>query len=130
MKERAMPIREPEEFHQRFAEAVNSGDLNALSDFYESQARIVPQWSGPPVLGAAAIREHFQSLLALKGRIQVETTTVSKAGDLALLRSKWSVTGVGPAGEPTEMSGESVEVLRRQPDGSWRAVIDLPFGSE
>lgn len=125
-----MPIGEPEEFHQQFAEAVNSGDLNALSDFYEPQARLVPQWSGPPVIGAAAIREHFQSLLALKGRIQVETTNVSKAGDLALLRSKWSVTGVGQAGEPTEMHGESVEVLRRQSDGSWRAVIDLPFGSE
>jgi hypothetical protein len=28
------------------------------------------------------------------------------------------------------MHGESVEVLRRQSDGYWRAVIDLPFGSE
>jgi ketosteroid isomerase-like protein len=35
----------------------------------------------------------------------------------------------GPDGKPATMTGESVEVVRRQPDGSWRAVIDLPFGA-
>jgi ketosteroid isomerase-like protein len=34
----------------------------------------------------------------------------------------------GPDGKPTQMRGQSVEVARRQADGSWLFAIDLPLG--
>ena len=30
--------------------------------------------------------------------------------------------------EPVTMSGRTTDVARRQPDGTWRWVIDAPFG--
>jgi ketosteroid isomerase-like protein len=45
------------------------------------------------------------------------------AGDLGLLLMQWRAPG--PEGEQTALS---VAVLRRQPNGSWRMVIDHPFG--
>ena len=55
---------------------------------------------------------------------------VSRTDDLALLTSKWEVTMTGPDGQRAKMNGQSVEVARRQPDGSWRFAIDMPFGVE
>ena len=43
---------------------------------------------------------------------------------------EWSYTGTGPKGERIELSGESAELARRQSDGTWRYVIDLPMGTE
>jgi len=109
---------------------MNSGDLDTVADLYEPNARFVSKWMDKPVIGVAAIRQHYKNLLTLKGRVEERTTSVSKVGDIALLRSSWTFSGTNPSGEPIEMSGDSVEVLRRQPDGSWRVVIDLPYGSE
>jgi ketosteroid isomerase-like protein len=51
---------------------------------------------------------------------------VVQAGDVALVSGTWTLTG--PDGEPVTMSGRSTDVARQQPDGTWRWVIDVPFG--
>jgi ketosteroid isomerase-like protein len=43
---------------------------------------------------------------------------------------RWQLTATGPDGSPISMTGHSAEVARRQPDGSWRFVIDNPFVAE
>jgi ketosteroid isomerase-like protein len=52
------------------------------------------------------------------------------SGDVALLRSKWSLAGTGPDGKPVAMSGNGTEVVRRQADGTWLFVIDNPAGAD
>ena len=54
---------------------------------------------------------------------------VSQSGDLAVVTAKWDLSMTGPDGKPVNMTGQSVEVVRRQPDGRWLFVIDLPFGA-
>jgi hypothetical protein len=48
--------------------------------------------------------------------------------DIALLASTWSLVGTGPDGKPVRKSGQGREVVRRQPDGTWRFGIDAPNG--
>jgi ketosteroid isomerase-like protein len=36
--------------------------------------------------------------------------------------------GTGPDGKPVKIEGQSAEVARRQPDGTWLFVIDNPHG--
>src|SRR4029450_10309582 len=48
--------------------------------------------------------------------------------DLALTTSKWVLEGIGADGKPARMEGQSAEVARRQPDGTWLFVIDNPYG--
>jgi len=43
--------------------------------------------------------------------------------DTALLSNTWIFEGPGMT-----FSASTAEVARRQPDGSWRYVIDNPFG--
>jgi ketosteroid isomerase-like protein len=51
-------------------------------------------------------------------------------GELALTSSTWSVSGNDADGKAFTANGKSMEVVRRQPDGTWRFVIDNPHGRE
>ena len=91
---------------------------------------MIPQPGAEPIKGTTAIRSALEQFLALKGKVELETKHVVQHGDIALLRSAWRLKGTGPDGKPIEMRHGSAEVVRRQSDGSWRYVIDHPFGSD
>ncbi|HEX2183787.1 MAG TPA: SgcJ/EcaC family oxidoreductase [Rubrobacteraceae bacterium] len=123
-----MDVQSPEEAVRAMVDAFNSRDLDAFMDFYEPGATLVPQ-PGQVASGAAAIRDAMGGFLALKGRMEVEPElAVVQAGDVALVSGSWTLTGHRSDGEPVTMSGRVTDVLRRQPDGTWRWVIDVPFG--
>ncbi len=48
--------------------------------------------------------------------------------DTALLVADWRFHGTAADGSDVATSGTSIEVARRQPDGNWRYLIDLPYG--
>jgi len=116
------------DLHSAFVRAFSSGDLDALMALYEPSAVLVPEPGRPAVTGQA-LRDALQGFLALNATIRLTTEQVMQAGDLVLLRSKWTLTGTGPDGTSVTMAHRSIEVARRQPDGSWRYVIDDPFGA-
>jgi uncharacterized protein (TIGR02246 family) len=124
-----MPARNPEELDRLFSEALNSGNLDALVALYEPQATLTPE-PGQVVTGTQAIREALSAFVAIKPTITLEVKTLAQTGDIALTSAKWALAGTGPDGNQTTMSGHSVEVSRRQPDGSWLFVIDTPWGLE
>jgi hypothetical protein len=60
----------------------------------------------------------LQSFLDLKLQITMEVTAVQNGeGDLALTRTKATASGRDAEGKPVLMSGNTVELVRRQPDG-------------
>lgn len=124
-----MPARKPEEVHRLFSEALNARNLEALVALYEPEASLVPQ-SGQLVTGTDVIRQALSAFLAMKPAITVETRKIIQAGDIALLYSKWALRGSGPDGSAIEMAAKGTEVVRRQPDGTWRLVVDNPYAVE
>jgi len=124
-----MAVKNLQEMHPRFVEVFNAADLPALLALYEPTATFVPQ-PGQSASGLEAVRGALLQYLALKGTLTMETTYAVDSGDIALLRGKWLLRGTGPDGKPLEMRGNSIEILRRQSDGSWRFVIDHPLGAE
>jgi uncharacterized protein (TIGR02246 family) len=121
--------RTPEEVDLLFVKALNAGDIDALMELYEPQASLMPS-PGKVVAGTAAIREGLGAFLAARPNMTMSQRLVSRTEDLALATSKWEATMTGPDGKRAAMNGQSVEVLRRQADGSWRFAIDMPFGVE
>ena len=65
----------------------------------------------------------------MKGKLDLNVTRVLEATDLALVIAAWTFAGTGPDGAPVNLAGTSADVLRCQPDGSWRFVIDNPWGT-
>ena len=124
-----MPAQNPEELHGLFADTLNAGRLDALVALYEPEASLVLQ-PGQLVTGTEAIRQALSAFLAMKPAITVETRKILRAGDIALLYSKWTLSGTGPDGSPIRMAAQGTEVARRQPDGTWRFVIDNPYAVE
>jgi len=122
-----MAARNPEDLDRLFAGALNTGNIEELMELYEPQASLMPS-PGKVVAGAEAIREALAGFIAGKPTMSLSPRVVAKTADLALTTSKWDLTMTGPDGKPAQMSGQSIEVARRGPDGNWRFAIDLPFG--
>jgi uncharacterized protein (TIGR02246 family) len=125
-----MSARRPEDLDRLFAQGLNAGDLEASAALYEPGAALVAQ-PGQTVSGSAAIRDALRGFLGMKPTLTImDVKTLAQAGDTALTTAKWRLTGTGPDGNPVNMSGQSVEVCRRQADGTWRFIIDTPWGLE
>ena len=124
-----MPARRPEEADLLIGEAINAGDLDAAVALYEPEASFVPA-RGQVITGTEAIREVMTGFIAMKPKLTIQVPKVVQVGDIALLYSEWSVTGTGPDGSAINLTGKGREVVRRQPDGTWRFIIDDPNGGE
>ena len=123
-----MSARTPEELNRLWAEYLIAGDLDALVALYEANAMLVAQ-PGKVVTGIEAIREALSGLMAMRPTVNMEVRKVLQTGDIALSFVDWTIAGTGPKGEPVNITTQSSDVLRRERDGSWRLVIDNPWGS-
>jgi len=120
----------PEDAHRLFIDAFNAQDVDALVALYEPDA-VLCNKAGKPVRGLQAIRQAFEAILSSKPQMKLRTRYAIPLGDLALLRSDWEIRGAEADGIPFEPHRHSsTEVVRRQPDGTWRYVIDHPFGAD
>jgi len=116
----------PEEWPSLFERHLNAGDLEAVAALYDPGATFVPR-SGDTVVGRDAIRAVLAGLIAGKARLRGKVVRVVTAGDIAVLYSDWEGTMAGRSGE-VEVHSKAVEVLRRQPDGTWLLVVGDPNG--
>jgi uncharacterized protein (TIGR02246 family) len=118
----------PERVLEAIVHGINSGDLESLLPLYESQAAFASR-PGSLAHGAAGVREALTGFIAMKGKLDLEVTRVLVVDDLALVIGVWSFDGTGPDGEPVRLEARNADVLRRQLDGTWRFVIDNPWGT-
>lgn len=126
-----MSAQTPEDAHLLWTQFLLAGDLEGQVSLYEPDALMVevPQ-PGPIVRGHAAIREGLSKLLALEPKFELNIQNTLKCDDIAILYSRWIMTGTDPDGNDVSMTGLTSDVVRRQPDGSWLFVIDNPIGGE
>ena len=113
----------PEQLLKSIVDGINTGDIEALMTLYEPDAAFASQ-PGSLAHGPAGVRDSIGAFLAMKG------TLVLEAGGLALVVGVWSFAGTGSDGNPVTLTGRNADVLRRQADGSWRFVIDNPWGTD
>ncbi|MDO8433372.1 MAG: SgcJ/EcaC family oxidoreductase [Candidatus Binatus sp.] len=124
-----MPAQTPEQCDELFGAYANTRDLDQLIALYEPQASLVNE-DGIAVQGTAAIRETLQGLFAAlsESKVTMNVVRVVPAGDdLAVLYNDWSMLGKSTDGSPVSIKHHALEVVRRQPDGAWRFVLDDPY---
>jgi ketosteroid isomerase-like protein len=67
------------------------------------------------------LRQNLAPFAAVKARFDFTIKQVIQTGDIALMHTKWNVSG------PQTKTVYAVEIARRQPNGTWRWLIGDPF---
>src|SRR6266498_134615 len=99
---------QPEDVTQMVAERLNAGDAAGVA------ALAYP--AGRPVTGREAIQAIYQDMADAGVKFAIETPLPTvRFEDLALTSTR-----------SADNTGVRVQVLRRQPDGSWLRIIDRP----
>jgi len=120
---------QPQQINELFERAYNARDLEQMMLLYEPDAVLVNGPAAEPAVGTKAIRESLAGFIALGGSLRlVQRRFCVVHSDFALISLDFALTAArAPDGSPLELSGTTVELARRQVDGSWKYLIDLPF---
>lgn len=107
--------------------AASAGDGNALTALYASDATLLP-YNEPVAKGEAMKKYNDDMTNSFTGPTKLTTTAVEGRGDLAYAVGTYRATltpkKAGAKPLPTE-EGKYVEVLKKQPDGSWKIIYDI-----
>jgi uncharacterized protein (TIGR02246 family) len=105
----------PEEITRLFVERANAGDADGIADLYEEDA-VMAFPPGQLTRGREAIRDLMAKAFAGQTTVVAEQSLPTLyAGDIALT-----------ATPSADDKGTRVQVVRRQPDGTWKRLIDRP----
>jgi ketosteroid isomerase-like protein len=113
MSDRA--ARRPEELTGLFVQAANARDAAGIAALYEEHA-VMAYPPGGQTVGREAIRALWEKVLAAGPRFEPEEPLAALvSGDIALT-----------ATVAADGAGARAQVCRRQSDGTWLRVLDLP----
>lgn len=110
--------------HATLAAAFNTGNVDTVLSMYDFNGIIVPE-PGKPVSGREKFEEAIRAILSIKGKMEIKTVYCLQTGNLAVGRSEWNITD----GKEVKISAKGIEVMKEQPDGTWKIVIDHAFGA-
>ena len=107
--------------------AASAGDANALTAVYAPDATLLPP-NEPVVQGEAVKKYNADMTNSFSGPFEITTTTVEGRGGLAYVVGKYRATltpkKAGAKPLPTE-EGKYIQVMKKQPDGSWKIVYEM-----
>jgi ketosteroid isomerase-like protein len=106
---------EPEDVTRLVSERLNAGDAAGVAALYEPDA-VLDYPAGRPVTGREAIKAVYQRMADAGVKFGIETPLPTVRFENLALTSTRSA----------DNTGVRVQVLRRQPDGSWLRIIDRP----
>ena len=99
-----------------------------VAALYLADARLMPP-NAPTIEGREAVRKFWGGLVdaLTSSSSALVSDEVEGTGDLAYARGHYTLDGTPKAkgGAPMHDEGKFLEVLRRQPDGSWRYAVDM-----
>lgn len=108
-----------------FAEAVNTGQADAVAALYTDDAVLMPP-EMPAITGREAIRATFAGMMAASPgmRIAFQVLDVTANGPLAVERGTWTISAPTPDGAATELRGKYLIEWHRIA-GEWLIARDI-----
>jgi ketosteroid isomerase-like protein len=115
-----VPAKSPEEICELFKQYMAVGDIESLLSIYDPEAVFLNQ-GREFKRGQQELREVLAPLAAAGTKFDFNRKQVIQSGDIALMHTEWTVSSQEPG------RTYAIEVVRRQPDGTWRWLIGDPF---
>ena len=107
--------------------AAKARDLERILPFWADDATILPAGE-PAISGKAAIRQYVAGAFGSPGfsiSWNTEKIEVSSSGDLAYSTGTNHITFNNPDGKMIATDNRAVVVWKKQPDGSWKCIVDM-----
>ena len=107
--------------HEAATVALGRGDLHGIMGSYADDVISLPP-NQPALFGKDAVRSMWEDLLTdFAVEVSVSVDEVEVAGQWAFERGTFDMK-LSPraGGSPIEDSGKYLDILRKQPDGSWK----------
>ena len=119
-------VRAPENWPHAFTAYLEDGDVDGILSLYEPEARMLSPPRGELVEGHANIRQVVAGLIRSRAQLRCHVVKCVTTGDLAVLYTDFDGSLTDASGKLREVHQHAIEVLRRQPDGTWKLVFGDP----
>jgi ketosteroid isomerase-like protein len=118
----------PEHVVELLDRAFNQGDLEAILAFYEKSAVVVAAEPQRLLRGSAELRTFFTEAVRSNQVAKQIKTRIIEADGIALFLSRWSLSPRNHDSQASARIFQATSVFQRQHDGTWKILIDNPFG--
>jgi ketosteroid isomerase-like protein len=119
--------RSPEQAVEFLDRAFAEKDIETVLSFYENAAVVITE-PGKSVRGEVNLRAFFEHAMQLGVSAKQLKTWTIEADGIALFMSRWVLRTPVAGQQPSDRTFLATTVLRRQPSGGWKALIDNPLG--
>ncbi|WP_162415459.1 YybH family protein [Cyclobacterium roseum] len=119
-------IREIKAMSQARADAFNAGDAAAIATYFTTDAVLMAP-NTPKKIGPEAVEAYYQEIFDnYRTGLESGYDAVRVDGDLAFGRGFAKVTLFSKTtGDTTYATSKYLNILERQPDGSWKTTHDI-----
>jgi ketosteroid isomerase-like protein len=110
-----------------WSKAAGAKDVDKTVSYYADDVIVQPP-NGKIATSKADIRKIWADMLSAPGfggGWQATKIEVARSGELAYLSGSYEFTFKDASGKPTTDRGKFVEIVKKQPDGSWKCVNDI-----
>jgi uncharacterized protein (TIGR02246 family) len=111
----------------RWLAAAQAHDLEQAVSYWSDDAVLLVTGS-PAIVGKDAIRRYVTGAFTIPDfsiSWTMDRVAVAKSGDLAYATGTNRISMTTPEGKPVVEHNKAVEVWRKEPDGSWKCVVDI-----
>jgi len=115
------------EWDANWSKAAGAKDVDKTVSYYADDVLVQPP-NGKIATSKADIRKIWADMLAAPGfggGWKATKIEVARSGELAYLSGSYEFTFNDASGKPTSDRGKFVEIVKKQPDGSWKCVNDI-----
>jgi ketosteroid isomerase-like protein len=112
---------------ENWSKAAQSKKVDDWVAFYSEDAVILPP-NDKKASGKEDVRKDIGELLMLPGlslRWEPSKVEVARSGDLAYTQGSYRMAFTDPHGKPATDQGKTLEIWKKQADGTWKCVADM-----
>jgi uncharacterized protein (TIGR02246 family) len=110
-----------------WSKAAQSKKVDDWVAYYSDDAVVLPP-NETKTIGKDGIRKEIAALLSMPGLSlswSPEKVEVSRSGDLAYTQGAYLLTATDAKGKPMTDHGKTLEIWKKQADGSWKCIADM-----
>lgn len=117
--------RDPQDSTLVFADSINRSDLDAATNCFAKDACLLTP-DATAIRGREEIRPILHQLIVIGARIEVQESSVVRAGEVALGTERWAFTSPGTEDIPFTRTLSPTLVMRRL-EGVWKLAVAMPW---